>query len=514
MAFYDEKTDKLRFSVQFDESDKYEEIDAAGTLSKEVILKNKAILLKSDGLKKLIDSGKIKQVGTMAKCWLGVPLSSGKKAYGILVVQSYDSEDRYGREELKLLSYLAEQISLFIENKRSKEMAEERLNQLQGAKEKAEESDRLKSAFLSNMSHEIRTPMNAIVGFSQLLNDDDLEMDHVKEYAGLVHRNASLLLNLIEDIIDLSRIEAGEFEISHEECRISTIVDSLISKFSDIITEEGKDIILNHSFDDPDLIVVSDCVRLRQVLSILLDNAIKFTIKGSVELNIHREKNEEGTTQVHFNVIDTGIGIPDDKQEVIFERFRQVDDSHTRQFGGTGLGLSIARKITNLIKGRLWVDSETGVGSSFHLTIPGEEKIEISPVRVELPTGEVDLKWPGKKVLIVEDIYSNYLFLEKALKNTDVNILWADNGEKAIEMAKQNTDISLVLLDLNLPGINGYEVISELKEMYDQLPVIAQTAYASTEDRVKVFENGFDDYISKPIKKDMLMKKINRFIGH
>ncbi len=509
IAFYDEEEDTLELKISYDEKDAFEKVPAQGTLSKWVIQSGKPLLIKEKEIIQWIQEEKIKKVGTIPRCWLGVPLKDrNNKAYGILTLQSYSDEEKYTENDLMFLELLSSQISLFIENNIQKEQLKKREKELTEAQKKAEESDKLKSAFLANISHEVRTPMNAIIGFAQLIQDEATESETIQEFTRYIIRNSRILLNHIEDIIDISRIESGEFEISLAPVRLESIIHSLVSKFKDELAESGKDIVLKTRMDNPGLIFQTDEARLKQMLSCLIDNAIKFTQDGYVELSAEEIK-KYNKRALRLCVKDTGIGIPPDKQQIIFERFVQAEDSHTRQFGGLGLGLSIVKKLADMLNAEIQLNSELHQGTEVIIDIPLVEVEEETKTVAEVQhASEVS----EKKILIVEDIYSNYLYLYKVLKSNGYNTLWAMTGEEALKLARENEDINLVLLDINLPDKTGYEVLNELKTLNKNIPVIAQTAYAHTEDRVKVFEAGFDDYLAKPIKKDLLLKKLNQHL--
>ena len=388
--------------------------------------------------------------------------------------------------------------------------AEEKLKE---AKEKAEESDRLKSAFLSNMSHEIRTPMNAIIGFSDILSDQDITTEERKVYHDYIHNSCNSLSNLIDDIIDISKIEAGQIKIENSDCHINDLIEELNTFFKEMMVRKDKgkiDLRIMKPSDKNDLFIQVDPVRLRQILANLIENAIKFTGEGFIEFG-YTVLNEE---TLQFYVKDTGIGIPEEEHDLIFKRFRQVDYSNARNYGGTGLGLSISKSLVELMGGRMWMSSNYGKGSTFYFTIPFKQKSESEKKIIDDKETDSYYNWKGKTILIVEDEFMNYKLFELAFKKADVDFIWVKSGEEALEMCKSNANINLILMDIKLPNMNGYEATKKIKEFNKDIPIIAQTAYAMQDEKEKCLKAGCDDYISKPIDLDKLFSMINNFIGN
>jgi PAS domain S-box-containing protein len=377
------------------------------------------------------------------------------------------------------------------------ELVEARMN--------AEESYKLKSAFLANMSHEIRTPMNGIIGFSELLNDTKIPEDKRIYYAGIIIDSSKQLLNIVNDILDFSRMETGKISLSFEEVVVNDLINILYAFFEPQAKAKSLNLIAHKPLSNDKSIIITDKTRLRQILTNLLNNAIKFTDEGTVEFGYKKSK-----TEIEFFVEDTGIGIPPELHEKIFEPFRQAELEISNQYGGTGLGLSISRKLTEYLDGKIWLDSKPGEGSSFHFTLPLKpDKSGETQIRSEK-------KLPNKKkynmlVLVVEDDDVNYLFLETILSKSQIKTIRAANGLEAVELCRQNPDINLVLMDIKLPFLNGYDATRQIKEFRPQLPVIAQTAYAMHEDRKKAMDAGCDGYISKPIIATELFNFIETF---
>lgn len=380
------------------------------------------------------------------------------------------------------------------------------------AKEKAEESDRLKSAFLSNMSHEIRTPMNAILGFSSLLSDPGSTEEEKIEYIDIIKERGNDLMRIISDIIDVAKIESGQLKINIKDCKVNRLLEDIHVVFKQIKQKQEKDnVVLKTSLPvpDPEFTILTDPQRLRQIMTNLIENALKFTETGEIEFGYRIREDLGIGKSIDFFIQDSGIGIPEEMHKVIFERFRQVDDSHTRKYGGTGLGLTICKNLTHLMGGELTLQSQVGKGTRFTITLP---MWTISPQKEE-PVVDKDKPksrdWKDKVILIAEDEESNYTFLEHVLKRTGVRLLWAQNGKDAVNIAK-NEKVDLVLMDIRMPGMDGYEATEIIKKENKALPVIAQTAYALKGEKELSIGSGCDDYISKPIDITELMAILSK----
>lgn len=402
-------------------------------------------------------------------------------------------------------NYMLEQIQ-----KRETEKSEVQVN-LVKAKEKAEESDRLKSAFLANMSHEIRTPLNAIVGFSNLLAESNLDSNQKQIYLEIIQNSNNSLLNLINDIIDISIMEAGELKINKEPCFINSILNELILFYEKSHKKSGVSKI-NFKFDlKPEydqFHIYADPFRFRQIFTNLITNAIKFTESGEIEIGFLIE-----TNQVLFFVRDTGIGIPDDKIKVIFERFRKEHESENKLFRGAGLGLAISKNLVETMGGKIWVESKPNQGSVFWFTIPSNQNEDIQELnyttKIDHPSETNN--WVQKSILIAEDEETNYYFLEEVLKKTNIQIHWAKDGLDAVDLVKRNK-FDLILMDIKMPVLDGYEATKTIKSI-SKIPIIAQTAYAMTTEINRCYQSGCDDYISKPINSKELLEKMKRFLS-
>ena len=370
------------------------------------------------------------------------------------------------------------------------------------AKFKAEESDKLKTAFLSNMSHEIRTPMNAIVGFSDLLSDEEITPEERKDFIAQINQGADDLMRLIDDIIDIAKIEAGQVNVHIAECFIKDLFKELHLMYIQNIKRSGKEkvsLVLKWEWPMNDLAIYTDPFRLKQILMNLLSNAVKFTEEGEIVLGL--EEHPEG---ILFYVKDSGIGIREEKQNVIFDRFMQGHETKTKLYGGTGLGLAISRNLTEILGGQIGVKSKSGEGATFWFTLPRNEVPLKYEAALRAPLSDVR-SWEGKKLLIAEDDHSNYYFLYEALKDTGMEILWAKDGQETLELFREHSDLDMVLMDINMPLLNGYECTKIIKKERPELSVIAQTAYAMSGERAISREAGCDDYLPKPIKVNELL---------
>lgn len=383
---------------------------------------------------------------------------------------------------------------------------------LKKAKERAEESDRLKSSFLANMSHEIRTPMNAIIGFSELLVDPTTNEDDSEELVTHINNNCNTLLHLIDDIIDLAKIEANELTVFVKNTDINKTLDELHEVFNETKKKIGKDHIAieldSENFQDP-FYLKTDPYRFKQILTNLTDNALKYTESGSVCIGYQIE---ETLDHVEFYVKDTGIGIPREKQEEIFQRFNKVENDKSKLYRGTGLGLTITQNLINRLGGSILVKSEPTKGSTFIFTLPLEFADTPEETKSTKATFDKQKTWKGKTILIAEDEESNFKFLEMILANHGFKIIKAENGYEAVEICKGHTPIDLILMDIKMPGMNGLEATSLIKEIRPKLPIIVQTAYAMQNDEKESLKAGCDDYIAKPIKKKKLLSYIEKWI--
>ncbi len=446
--------------------------------------------------------------------------------------------DDYLTKDETLQEILARTIRYTIERKKiTKELSEaksraeklqeetERVNkQLRSAAEGANlmareaiKAEHSKSQFLANMSHEIRTPMNAIVGFSQVLADEKLTLQQ-NEFVEIIKDSAENLLQLIDDILDLSKIEAGKTYIDIADCPLGKLLNRVESVVRLEAEDKGLEFRVARSASLP-RIIRTDSVRLRQCLANLTNNAVKFTEKGHVYVNVSLERDNDSSF-VRFDIEDTGVGIPADRQQAIFESFVQGDGSTTRRFGGTGLGLAITKRLTELLGGSLSLTSEEGKGSVFTLIIPaGVDASSYSDVLCPTPDAREDqeprienreVQFSGR-ILIAEDIMTNRKLLAMLLQNMGFETLIAEDGQQAIDIALEGP-VDLILMDMQMPNLNGYEATRMLRKKGFKAPIVAVTAHAMSGDDKKCIEAGCDDYLSKPIDREKLLEKLHRYV--
>lgn len=380
--------------------------------------------------------------------------------------------------------------------------------ELQLAKEKAQESDRLKTAFLQNMSHEIRTPMNAIMGFSDLLVNQYNNKPKLEHYTQIIQQRCSDLLELINEILDIAKIESGQLPVNNEECHLPSLFEELKNFFMEYrkkINKQHINFVTNLDCSIVDSVIITDKVKLKQIFINLISNSFKFTESGRIEIGCNPDHNQ----YLSFYVSDTGIGIPREQQQIIFERFAQVYHGPSKFYGGTGLGLSIVKGLVELLNGHIKVESESGKGSRFSFAFPYKS--------VALPEGKDKELGPELKIslkgniLIVEDDRYNAEYIKEILEDFDVQTFYAENGGEASQIIREQM-LDLVLLDIRLPDILGYDLVTQIKKEKPALKIIAQTAYASASDKQKAIHAGCDEYISKPLKKDDLLAKISKLL--
>lgn len=383
-------------------------------------------------------------------------------------------------------------------------------NDLELALDQAKESDKLKSAFLHNISHEIRTPMNGIIGFTGLLSESELSDEELHLYVNLIQSSANRLLSTVTDIVDISLIEANQIKIHNTNMNVVEKIKNIYSSFKHEIESKGIEFLLDESSFNTETIINTDKEKVRGVLEKLVKNAIKFTSKGSISIGY--STNDKG---VEFFVKDSGIGIPKDRQEAIFERFIQADIEDKDVYEGTGLGLSISKAFVEILNGKLWVVSEEGKGSEFYFTVPfnSTDNGRPSTKKKLTPSATEASLIKDLNILIAEDEQTNFDFLSAVLSGSCNKVYHAENGQEVIDNLNENPDINLILMDIKMPGINGYETTKKIREINKDIPIIAQTALASTNHLKKAIESGCDDYITKPIKKDRLFEVINKYVG-
>ncbi|MGM0650392.1 MAG: hybrid sensor histidine kinase/response regulator, partial [Bacteroidota bacterium] len=378
--------------------------------------------------------------------------------------------------------------------------------ELKKAKEKAEESDKLKSSFLANMSHEIRTPLNGIMGFSQLIANNKINKDELKSYAGYLVQNSEQLLNVIEDVLLMSSLETGQYHFNYSECKISNVFDEIITIANKKMSEAKKKITLRTDFDRGlnDQVIDLDKQAFLKACEKIIDNAVKYAPGNSgIDIKLYQQDSD----MLCLMVNDEGPGIPKEKQHLVFERFYQLNATLSRPDTGNGLGLPIAKALINGLSGEIQINSEEGRGAEFSVLIP----VTISHSVSDKTDSKRDLqrKSSGNKILIVEDMKDNCILLEAYLRKYDVQVLHAINADEARQIIKKHPDIDLIMMDIRLPDGSGIDLAREFREENIDIPIIAQTAYADSQDELFVRQAGCDDYLAKPILKQDFLHKVS-----
>ena len=387
------------------------------------------------------------------------------------------------------------------------------VSELKAAKEKAEESDRLKTEFLNNMSHEIRTPMNGILGFSNFLNNPNITKEKSKHFVSIIQNSSKQLLRIIDDILEISILETKQLKIIEKPICLNDLLLELFAIFDIKAKENRTALYLKKGLSDIDSTILSDKSKLDKILSNLLENALKFTNNGFIEFGYNIKKTHNTEFLLEIYVKDTGIGIKEEKQETIFKRFSQEEKELSQKVGGLGLGLSIAKENAELLGGKITLESEKGKGSTFFVTVPYKPaQKSINTLNSSDYINENISNQKKYLILIVEDEEVNYLYLETLLEaeiKINCDIIHAKNGLEAIEICKQNANIDIILMDLKMPIMNGYEATMQIRKFRPNLPIIAQTAYSTVSDREKAISAGCNDFISKPIAEKKLTELLN-----
>lgn len=379
--------------------------------------------------------------------------------------------------------------------------------ELKAARDRAQESDRLKTSFLANMSHEIRTPMNGILGFANLLRDPGLNEEQKDLYLKHISQSSQQLLNIIDDIIDISKIESGQLKISNKPVRINEILDDIYSSFfhrirGDAPREKRVAFNLKKGNSARDFTIVTDDFRLRQIFNNLIGNAIKFTQEGHITFGYNIRNNR----YIEFFVSDSGMGIPEDKLSIIFDRFGQVNQDKTSPYSGTGLGLPISKNLVKLMGGEMWVESRNHSGSTFYFTLPLViEKPEEEP-RPLLSNKEYN--WSGRLILVAEDETMNWFFIREMLRKTGAEIIRAKDGKEAVNLTRRKKP-DVILMDLKMPEMNGIEATRRIRSFNRKIPVIAQTAFVMAEEKEESMRVGCNHFVTKPLDRTVIMEIID-----
>lgn len=376
------------------------------------------------------------------------------------------------------------------------------------AKEKAEESDRLKTAFLENMSHEIRTPMNGILGFSSLLKEQGLSHEYQKKYIEIIEKSGNRLLNIISDLLDIAKIESGQMEVQMNEENLNEKTEYLFNFFKPQTDLKGIQLFVENGLSDDQAVITTDFDKILAIFVNLINNAIKFTYKGYIKFGYQAKDHN-----LLFFVSDTGQGILKDQFEIIFERFRQGDKLMSAVHEGTGLGLAISKAYAEMLGGNIWVESEIGVGSSFYFSIPSKRYPHASETKEHLIEKVISEQPERKfKILLAEDDEDSVFLFSELIKKYNTEIIFSQTGVQAVEICQRIPDLDLILMDIRLPEMNGYEATRLIRNFNKKVIIIAQTAYASERDRQSALANGCNDYMTKPISAEKLGNLMNQYL--
>ena len=505
IALYDKNKDTLSLPFFADEKDKFENVPARQTITKWVISLKKPVLLKLNDLKDLENSGDIALVGTPCKIWMGVPLKADKEIIGVMALQDYHDEEKFSQDDVNVLEFIANQVAIAIQRRTMID------NVIQAGK-KAEEAAQSKQQFMSTMSHEIRTPLNEVIGITNLLlqgNPRDDQMDFIKT----LRFSGNHLLTLVNDVLDYNKIESGKIVFEEAQFSLDDFLKDIMRTYS--FRSKAKnlefDVIKENELPTE---VMGDSIRLNQILSNLLSNAVKFTQKGSIYVILREVERSKKSSRIEFLVRDTGLGIPKDKHEIIFDSFTQASPDTTRHFGGTGLGLAICKKLVELQGGHIELRSEPGKGSEFRFVLT----FGIPEFSSKAPAGDASESYSGlegKKILVAEDNKINFFVANKFLTGWGVNVTHAENGKIALDILEKES-FDLVIMDLHMPVMDGVEATRVIRNSEDQrintIPVIALTAAIMSESHDKIEDLSINDYVLKPFKPKDLFDKIMRNI--
>jgi PAS domain S-box-containing protein len=504
IALYDKNSETLSLPFFTDEKDNFYEIPTKKTITGWVIRNNKSVLLKGKDLKLLDESGDIDLIGTPCKVWMGVPLNVENKTIGVMCLQDYYNEDKFSQEDLNILDFIANQIAIALQRRMM-------LDDIILARQKAEYAAQSKQLFMSTMSHEIRTPLNEVIGITNLLLQGSPREDQM-DYIKALKFSGNHLLTLVNDVLDYNKIESGKIIFEQTQFNISDFLNEIMRSYSFRSKSKNLGFDIEKGNDLPKE-VIGDPIRLNQILSNLLSNALKFTTHGSIHVIVKELSRIGNQSKMEFTVTDTGIGIPKNKHSLIFDSFTQASSDTTRNYGGTGLGLAICKKLIELQGGTISVESEPTKGSTFRfvLTFGVSEKGSQG-------VSEVSEKFTGlegKKILVAEDNKINFFVANKFLIGWGITVTHAENGKIALDILEKE-DFDLILMDLHMPVMDGIEATRIIRKSNEtrikDIPIVALTAAIMSESHDKIEDLKINDYVLKPFKPHDLFERILKHI--
>lgn len=505
IALYDKASQTLSLPFFADEKDDFNEFPAKGTITGWVIRNNKSVLLKDDDIRKMEEAGEVDLVGTRCKIWMGVPLRVESDIIGVMCLQDYNSEEKFSTEDLNVLDFIANQIAIAIQRRTM-------LDNLIIARQKAEEAAQSKQLFMSTMSHEIRTPLNEVIGIANLLmqgnpREDQLDLIKTLRFSG------NHLMTLVNDVLDYNKMESGKIVFEQTLFNLTDFLDEIKRSYSFRSNEKKLEFEIIRD-DNVPVEVIGDQIRLNQILSNLLSNALKFTLKGGITVHLREIERIDNQSKIEFIVNDTGIGIPPDKHEEIFDSFTQASTDTTRRFGGTGLGLAICKKLIELQGGTISVKSEPDKGSSFIFNLYFGISEQHLPSR-KAGASENFKGLEGKRILVAEDNKINFFVANKFLIGWGIKVTHAENGQLALETLEKE-EFDLVLMDLHMPILDGIEASRIIRNSDNpkirDIPIIALTAAIMSESHDRIEDLNINDYVLKPFKPQDLYERILKHI--
>jgi CheY-like chemotaxis protein/two-component sensor histidine kinase len=356
------------------------------------------------------------------------------------------------------------------------------------------------------MSHEIRTPLNGIIGFSGLLNNIDISKEDTTEFTNMIIQSGKRLIEIVNNVLDISKIQTGQVKIEKKSIVINSLLEELLAFFNPIANIKGIKLKM-HQTENTSLMIYTDESKLNQILTNLINNALKFTYSGSIEFGFEIKDNF-----LKFYVKDTGIGLAFELFDRIFERFTQAENTLSRNYEGAGLGLAICKGLVELLGGRIWIESELKKGTTFFFTIPNsiitEKKVD------EIKQNVITIRKSNGKILVAEDDWMSFLFLSRILKDSGISVIHAENGEQAVDFVKKMPELDLVLMDIRMPVMDGLEATKQIKKIRPDLPIIAQTAYAFSEEKAKIIASGCDEYLTKPFDNSKLYALLKKYLNN